>query len=212
MPNKIDITGLRFGKLVVIGDGQPHNGRRSVVCVCDCGNTKTCDPRFLKLGHTKSCGCLQPAVVAKICSERIVHGMTNTPEYQTWIRIKSRCENPNNKKYADYGGRGITVCPRWADSFDEFFSDMGVRPDGCSSIDRIDVNGNYEPENCRWANAMMQGRNKRNNRLVEHNGKSIALSEFCQESGINYRTALYRLNKGLPLPAPPRISTPTKGE
>jgi hypothetical protein len=208
MPAKIDLIGKRFGRLVVLGDGERRKGRRSVICRCDCGAEIVTDPRGLTTGHAKSCGCLQREIVSVICADKVKHGMARSPEYNIWVKMKSRCYNEKDPKYSYYGGRGIKVCRQWDESFDAFFSDMGKKPSREHSIDRIDVNGNYEPSNCRWATAKTQSRNKRNHRLVEYCGKKIPLSEACEKSGVNYRSALYRLNKGLDwlLPAPPAES------
>lgn len=208
MPSKIDRTGQRFGRLVVRGEASPaSNGRRRVRCTCDCGAEVLIEPRALTSSKGgKSCGCLQKDVVRRIVIEtRTTHGGTGTAEYNIWRHMKGRCENKSNAKFASYGGRGIKVCERWQNDFEAFLSDMGPRPKGCS-IDRIDTNGDYEPGNCRWATNLVQSRNKRNHRLVEYAGKMMPLSEACECANVNYRSALYRLNKGMhwmPLPTPP---------
>jgi hypothetical protein len=123
--------------------------------------------------------------------------------------MKSRCTNPRNKKFKDYGGRGIMVCDKWLNDFSQFIADMGNKPSPNSSIDRIDVNGNYEPSNCRWATSLVQARNKRSHRLVDFNGQKIPLSQACELTGINYRSALCRINAGkhwMPLPPAPETA------
>ena len=205
MPAKIDVIGQRFGRLVALSDDAPARGRRRVLCICDCGVRKTVDPRDLRRGHATSCGCAQKERVGEICRARSTHGMTKTVEHDTWQKMLGRCRNRNNPKFKDYGGRGITVCDRWL-QFEAFLSDMGLRPTG-ATLDRIDVNGNYEPDNCRWATKIEQARNKRKHRFVELGGRHMPLSEACEIAGINYRSALYRVNRGLawqPLPAPPQ--------
>ena len=120
--------------------------------------------------------------------------------------MKKRCLNPAEPKFPQYGGRGIRVCDRWTDSYENFLADMGRRPQPDMSLDRIDVDGNYEPENCRWATRHEQARNKRSHRLVDFDGAMVPLSQACESAGVNYRSALYRLNRGQdwrPLPAPP---------
>ena len=120
--------------------------------------------------------------------------------------MKSRCDNPKNRKYRDYGARGIRVCARWLTSFDRFFADMGPKPSSKHSIDRINNEGNYEPGNCRWATPKEQSRNKRHHRTVQYNGQQMPLSMACELSGVNYGAALYRINRNLdwqPLPPPP---------
>ena len=184
MPARIDVTGQRFGRLIVLGDAPKKSGeRRKVVCACDCGAEIVCEPRQLTRGKTRSCGCLQKEAVAKTAATNITHGMAGTVEYNTWVKIKSRCLNPKNAKYADYGGRGIKICEAWKDSFEQFLADMGKRPRGKQSIDRIDVNADYSPENCRWANHKEQARNKRSHRMVVYEGTEMPLSQACELSG-----------------------------
>jgi hypothetical protein len=117
-------------------------------------------------------------------------------EYRHWINMKSRCNNPNTPHYERYGGRGIKVCPEWDASFDRFFADMGPRPNQSWTIDRIDTNGDYTPENCRWATRKMQARNLRNNRVVFARGKEMTLAEAVEEAPVPYNTVLYRLKRG----------------
>lgn len=211
MPAKIDLTGIRFTRLQVMGDDPCRiNGRRRVSCLCDCGNIVSVDPRSLHAGHTKSCGCLQRERVSETTMQRcLTHGATKTKEYQSWVHMKARCNNPKDRKYPDYGLRGIKVCDRWVNDFAAFLSDLGPRPSAAHSLDRINPDGDYEPPNCRWATAKVQSRNKRVHRWVEYQGQTIPLSEACELSGTNYRSALYRLNAGSawqPLPAPPKAA------
>ena len=149
MGRLLDITGNRFGRLVAqwpVG----YTKRRNVVWLnlCDCGNLKVIDAKNLQANRVKSCGCIYGA-----------HGLWGTPEYRIWGSLRQRCLNPNDKGYADYGGRGITVCERW-DRFENFIMDVGRRPSPEYSLDRIDNDGNYEPGNVRWATADQQAANK----------------------------------------------------
>ncbi len=156
-------VGSRFGRLVVTNVGFVLNEKAMYPVVCDCGNTKVVRKHNLVNGATKSCGCLS----AELSSERkpsITHGLSWTPEYQVWNAAIQRCSRENNVAYSNYGGRGIKVCDRWVESgesgFLNFLEDMGERPEGLT-LDRIDVNGNYCKENCRWVDSTIQNHNRR---------------------------------------------------
>lgn len=155
---QVDLLGHTFGRLTVIGRGPIHNGWKTTWLVsCVCGNKKIVRTHILKSGDTKSCGCL--SFKHGQCGRR--GGKTKSPAYSSWQSMLKRCDNPKEKQYADYGGRGIRVCAAWYD-FRAFYADMGDRPAG-TTLDRYpDVNGNYEPGNCRWATRSQQRRNVRN--------------------------------------------------
>lgn len=166
MKNIVEI-GKKFNKLTVISDNGVVNGQRNVECICDCGSIVKCNFYRIRNGHKKSCGCINKAFTAnKIINgyksgNASIHKMTNTRVYRIWKNMKERCRNKNKSNYKYYGGRGIDVCDRWKNSFQLFFNDMGYPPTDKHSIDRINVNGNYEPSNCKWSTQSEQCKNKR---------------------------------------------------
>jgi hypothetical protein len=166
MSRKLDITGQRFGLLVVVQASplRQSNGGCMWDCICDCGKTTTTAQWNLKNGGTKSCGCLK-------AHNNFRHGKAATGMYDSWVSMIQRCTNPNSPAFEKYGKCGISVCERWLSSFKNFLEDMGERPEG-TSIDRIDPTGNYEPSNCRWANKteQMYNQNLRNNNTSGKSG------------------------------------------
>jgi hypothetical protein len=192
-PKLKDLTGRRFGRLIVIGLGPARSGSRTWLCRCECGNTKAALSGNLRSGKTKSCGCIR---VQANQERNTTHGLALTPEYRVWLHIKGRCHTPTDANYQNYGGRGISVCQRWRDSFESFYSDMGPRPSARHSIDRVDNNGNYEPGNCRWATKKVQCRNQRTSRLLTFGGKTMTAAEWGESGPIPTGTILMRIYRG----------------
>ena len=186
MPNKIDLTGRRFGKLIVISETTNRSGSGNLLwlCKCDCGCTKAVISASLRSGATTSCGCYGNEMLAKY---RTKHGKCprsgRIPEYQIWDAMIQRCTNPNQSQYHDYGGRGIKVCERWM-RFEVFLEDMGYRPSKNHTLDRIDNDGDYEFANCKWRTRDKQSRNRRSNVWIEYNGKKMILEDWANELGI----------------------------
>jgi len=153
--NLKDLSDKKFNRLRVISiNVKDKRGEYSWNCVCDCGNKTTVLGGNLRSGNTQSCGCLQKERTTK-------HSMHKHPAYWVWIAMKQRCGNPKCKAYKNYGGRGIVICERWLESFNSFWEDMGSTWRRGLSIDRINNDGNYEPENCRWATSKQQNNNQR---------------------------------------------------
>jgi hypothetical protein len=188
--------GDRFYCLVTVAWELRPRGNRNVGmwrCACDCGGEIWAAPYQLRAGHTKSCGCLHGKRLIELNTK---HGRTHTPEFATWSRMKRRCSNPRDIRFQHYGGRGIKVCERWRDSFENFHVDMGPRPSPEHSIDRINNDGDYEPDNCRWATRTEQARNTSNQKLYELHSESMALFDWCQRYGRTVRLVQNRLYKG----------------
>lgn len=193
-PRFKNLEGQMFGRWTVIAyAGRSKNKHSLWDCICDCGTKKTVFGLHIVRGSSKSCGCLSSEVVTKRNSS---HGLINTPEYHAWRGIKQRCNYKNSNSYINYGGRGIKVCDRWENSFENFLADMGNRPSQKHSIDRIDNDGNYEPSNCRWATRTEQNRNTRQNRLLTFQGKTQCVSEWADELEIPAMAIRNRLHSG----------------
>ena len=199
MPRTEIPPGTRFGKLTVIGEGPPKGRRRerTLECRCDCGIvTVPLLSNLRKVAGTKSCGCEKTAVLQAQHEVGRTHGMRYTRVYSIWHGMKQRCMNPRAKEYKWYGARGITVCDSWQQSFEAFYADMGEPPSDAHTIERADVNGNYEPGNCYWATVVEQSVNRRDNVYLEHNGVRQTISQWADHLGIPRATLYYRHRQG----------------
>lgn len=187
----------RFGRLTVIDEAESKRwgGKlfRLVNCICDCGVARTVQVAKLRSGQTVSCGCYAAERASK---GNRTHGRSGSREYRSWSSMIARCENPKATSYESYGGRGITVCGRWRDSFEAFYEDMGPRPDN-TTLDRIDHNGSYEPTNCRWADALVQADNTRRALKIETAKGVVNLSEAARQSGVTRQTLRKKLRAGM---------------
>jgi hypothetical protein len=182
VPPLIDLSDRTFGRLTVSCRGpNDKHGKPQWWCACDCGATVLRLGASLVNNRTGSCGCLHREIVADVCRETgkksRTHGMTRTPEWRAWVNMITRCTNKNCPEYHNYGGRGICVCSEWLESFEEFYAHVGPRPSDKHSIDRIEVDGNYEPGNLRWATIDVQNSNKRNSKRTPCLDKSLTASQ-----------------------------------
>lgn len=188
-----EFIGKVFGRWTIVSEAVPRRKTRRVKCRCNCGKENIVDLYSVTSGISRSCGCLHRDL-ARIKST--THGMHRSAEYVIWWGIKQRCYNPKNSKWHDYGGRGIRMCKRWGE-FTVFYADMGPRPSPKHSIDRYpDMNGDYTPENCRWATPFEQARNTRRNVFIEYNGKSQCAKDWAKELGFRKNVIAKRLSLG----------------
>lgn len=191
-------VGEKWNMLLVLSEVTKRSpfGKRIVHCRCDCGTELDIVAANLRSGNTTNCGCVRSK---KMTEKNWKHGEATrgaqSAEYLTWERLIGRCENPKLPGFEHYGGRGIKVCPQWRISFDTFLQDMGRKPDPTYSIDRIDVNGDYEPGNCRWATNTQQARNKRDNHLITYGGQTKTMVEWAEEKNMSLQTLSSRLGK-----------------
>lgn len=192
--NRIDISGQRFGRWTVIQCLGPRHNKLIWECRCDCGTSKSVIGGSLRRGLSLSCGCL-------LIESATSHGKSRSREYTSWEAAKRRCFDPDNHAYASYGGRGIQMCEEWRNDFGAFYAHIGPRLDG-HTLDRIDNDKGYEPGNVRWATPATQANNKRNARLVTHEGETLSLQEWSIRTGIHLQTLVGRHFHGKPLFAP----------
>lgn len=188
-----NLVGMTFGRLTVTAKAESNkHGAAMWRCACSCGREHVAMGSLLQRGEVKSCGCLKGSTPAP----NRTHNMSDSPLYRVWATMRNRCNNPNVKGYKLYGGRGIKVCDRW-ESFENFLSDMGPRPSDLHSIDRINVDGDYGPSNCRWATQPEQASNKRNSRYLTANGETQTMAEWARRLGCNPAAILARLASGM---------------
>lgn len=196
---------MRFGKLVAIEPrGTNNHGSVMWLCQCDCGNMTSVSSQYLLSGDTTSCGCFR---IERIIDINKTHNKSRTRLYSIWHGIKQRCYNANAKNYGNYGGRGIHMCDEWKNNFESFYTwsiengfDNGANRYECS-IDRINVDGNYAPDNCRWTDAATQNNNSRNNRVFEYDGEIHTMAEWARIYNVKYETLRSRINRGMPFEA-----------
>jgi hypothetical protein len=210
MPREIiQLVGQRFGKLLVIKFSHVNRHKQSLwVCKCDCGNTKCILSNNLRSGRSNSCGCVTKdnALVSTY-----KHGCSNGKNklYNCWKAITQRTTNKSNKGYKNYGGRGIKICKRWTgkNGFINFSEDMGSKPSPRHSIERVNNNGDYCPENCRWATRKEQNSNTRRSKNITFEGKTQTIREWCIELGLTKGSVQYRLKVGKPIEEVLKVST-----
>lgn len=181
---KPSLIGQTFGKLKVIGDAPPRGYHQYSICICKCGRQTVSLSSHLRNGRIL--GCIS-------CRSR-THGKRHTKAYRAWAHARDRCFNEKCHNYADYGGRGITVCDKWS-TFEGFHEDMGDCPEGLS-LHRIDNDKGYYKENCKWATRLEQGQNRRGNRYYTVRGVTACLSELCRHFGLEFFTIRKRLDRG----------------
>lgn len=183
-----DLTGQTFHRWNVVA----YLGGSMWHTLCDCGNMGRVHSGDLKSGQSKSCGCYSKEVTAR---SNLTHGRTYSSEYKAWACMVQRCTNPNNKNWKEYGGRGITVVPRWL-KFADFFEDMGPKPTPKHTLERCDNSSGYCKDNCRWATRSEQAKNRRTTHFVTFQGKTKCVWDWADELGINRKALRARFGYG----------------
>lgn len=192
-PRFINLTGKTFGKWIVIS----YSGKSKWLCRCECGTEKIVSSLNFKHGNSNDCGCTR---IAGLLKRFTTHGSARkgkkTAEYRIWMGLKQRCTNRKQRCWPKYGGRGIKVCQRWLDSFENFLADVGPRPSNKHSIDRYPNNdGDYEPGNVRWATQKQQCRNTRRNRMLTFRGETLCMAEWAERLGVSQDVIECRINR-----------------
>ena len=189
------LIGNKVGRLTVLSNIGLINGTQRWECLCDCGvYVQRRTESFKRMGDQNSCGCLSNPKRVKHCTK---HGLHKSAEYTAYNNMKDRCGNPKNKEFHRYGARGITVCQRWLDSFENFLEDVGMRPDKDLSLDRINNDLGYFKDNCRWATRVEQANNFRRNRYFFHDGTKDTMANHCRKTGVKKSAILHRVKSGL---------------
>lgn len=195
MGSRIDLRGQTFGRLFVIEQEGVRRGNLTWSCGCACGKDTVVSSYNLRSGNTQSCGCYwKERTAAAISKANTTHGMSNTPTWRSWHSMRSRCTNPMASGSKYYLGRGIGFCRRWG-VFENFFADMGERPAG-TSLERIDNNGHYTPENCKWAFPREQQNNMRSNVRLTYAGETFTVAQWANNLGLKHSTILTRIKRG----------------
>lgn len=197
MPKFRDLTKQTFNRWTIIEHaGKTKWGASLWLCRCSCGNKHIVNGANIVNGQSKSCGCLN---IERSRNASCTHDKSRTPEYRIWANMIHRCINPNSQSFENYGKRGIEVCDTWINSFTNFIEDMGKRPSDKYSIDRIDNNGNYSPDNCKWSTKKEQCNNRRNNNIINLDDKKQTLAQWAVELNIHESTIRRRLRSGWPI-------------
>lgn len=194
---RLDLTGQQFDRLVVLEMAPRTQREIGWICRCACGNTHIALTAKLRNGHARSCGCRKREATIARNKAAATHGMSRSNEFSIWHGIKKRCLCPTDRAYPNYGGRGITICKEWAESFEAFFAYVGPRPSLEHSIEREDNNKGYEPGNVRWATPKEQGANRRNSLRVVVDGKEKTTKQLAAEAGVSLSAMTRRIRLGM---------------
>lgn len=194
----IDLTGQKFNRLTVISfHSKLPRGASKWLCRCDCGKELVALAGNIKKKDgqgTTSCGCAHSEIVVR---RNFRHGLARSKEYDAWSGAKGRVMNAKNKRFKYYGGRGVKMCDRWLESFENFIADMGSCPDGKRSLGRINNDGDYEPSNCRWESHVEQMNNVRTNHMISNDGETLTAAQWSRRTGLNASTILARIRSGV---------------
>lgn len=194
--NAMDVLGIRFGRLVAIIPTRERGKKLAWLCRCDCGNLTIANASNLRSGNTTSCGCFH---MEQLVSQHTTHGRSRQIIYRNWATMIQRCKNPKMQNYERYGGRGISVCDEWQQSFELFYayvSTLSHFGEAGRTLDRIDNEGYYEPGNVRWATVTEQNRNTRNSRLITYKGETMHIADWAEKLGIGCGTLKSRFHYG----------------